>query len=156
MADEHTDVLPQPRSDQVQTRPWSPVVLGALMATEGVAFAVLLGLDGSAPWRVVRVLVVIVVTALAVWFIRRAGRTGQGAAALLLGMAGTVAGAGAASGHLAEAGLDATAVAAAIVLVTGGRGNRVRWLVSGRWKRPSAIRKSVARGLRRFITVALE
>ena len=62
MADEHTDVLPQPRSDQVQTRPWSPVVLGALMATEGVAFAVLLGLDGSAPWRVVRVLVVIVVT----------------------------------------------------------------------------------------------
>ena len=89
------------------------------MAAEGVAFAVLLGFDGSALWRVVRVLVVIVVTALAVWFIRRAGRTGQGAAALLLGMAGTVAGAGAASGHLAEAGLDAAAVAAAIVLVTG-------------------------------------
>ena len=89
------------------------------MAAEGVAFAVLLGFDGSALWRVVRVLVVIVVTALAVWFIRRAGRTGQGAAALLLGMAGTVAGAGAASGHLAEAGLGAAAVAAAIVLVTG-------------------------------------
>ena len=48
------------------------------MAAEGVAFAVLAGLDGSPVWRVVRVLVVIAVTALAVWFTRRAGRTGGG------------------------------------------------------------------------------
>jgi hypothetical protein len=48
------------------------------MAAEGVAFAVLLGLDGSAVWRVVRVLVVIAVTALAVWFTRRAGRDRAG------------------------------------------------------------------------------
>jgi len=38
----------------------------ALMAAEGVAFAVLLGLDGSPVWQVARVLVVIAVTALAV------------------------------------------------------------------------------------------
>ena len=89
------------------------------MAAEGVAFAVLAGLDGSAVWRVGRVLVVIAVTALAVWFTRRAGRTGQGATALVLGIAGTAAGAGAASAHLTKAGLDAAALAAAIVLVTG-------------------------------------
>src|SRR5512142_2987435 len=119
MKGEHTDVLPQPRSGQVPPRPRSPVVLPALMAAEGVAFAVLLGLDGSPVWRVVRVLVVIAVTALAVWFTRRAGRTGRGATALVLGIAGTAAGAGAAGGLLAKAGLDAAALVAAIVLVTG-------------------------------------
>jgi hypothetical protein len=89
------------------------------MTAEGVAVAVLLGLDGSPEWRVTRVLVVIAVTAVAVWFTRRAGRTGRGAAALLLSIAGTTAGAGVASGHLAKTGLDAAAVAAAVGLVTG-------------------------------------
>jgi hypothetical protein len=50
---------------------------------------------------------------------RRASRAGQGAAALLLGIAGTVAGAGIATAHLAKAGLDAAAVLAVIVLATG-------------------------------------
>ncbi len=89
------------------------------MAAEGVAFAVLAGLDGSAVWRVVRVLVALALAGLAVWFTRRAGRAGRGAAALVLGVVGTVAGAGVGSGHLAKAGLDAAAVLAAIVLVTG-------------------------------------
>jgi len=119
MKGKHAEVLPPPRSGQVPPRPRSPVILLALMVAEGVAFAVLAGLDGSAVWRVARVLVAIAVTALAVWFTRRAGRTGQGATALVLGIAGTAAGAGAASGHLTKAGLDAAALAAAIVLVTG-------------------------------------
>jgi uncharacterized protein len=89
------------------------------MAAEGVAFAVLAGIDGSAAGQAVRVLVVVVVTTGAVWFTRRAGRTGRGATALLLGIAGTAAGAGTAGGHLAKAGLDAAAVAAAVVLVAG-------------------------------------
>ncbi|HEV2254553.1 MAG TPA: alpha/beta fold hydrolase [Streptosporangiaceae bacterium] len=89
------------------------------MAVEGVAFAVLLGLDGSPVWRAARVLVVIAVTAMAVWFTRRTGRAGQGATALLLGAVGTAAGAGVASGHLAKAGLDAAVAVAAIVLATG-------------------------------------
>ena len=119
MAGKHTDVLPQPRSDQVPARPRAPVVLPAVMATEGVAFAVLAGLDGSALWRLVRVLGTLTVTALAVWYTRRAGRTGRGATALVLGIAGTAAGAGVASGHLAKAGLDTAAVLAGIVLLTG-------------------------------------
>ena len=119
MTGKNTDVLPQPRGEQVPSRPRSPVVLPAVMAAEGVAFAVLTGLDGSPAWRVARVLAAVAVTALAVWFTRRAGRAGRGATALLLGIAGTAAGAGIASAHLAKAGLDAAAVLAAIVLVTG-------------------------------------
>lgn len=49
--------------------------------------------------------------------VRRAGR--PGATALLLGIVGTVAGAGVASGHLAKAGTDAAAVLAVIVLAAG-------------------------------------
>jgi uncharacterized protein len=119
MAGKDTEVLSQPRREQVRSRPRSPTVLGALIAVEGVAFAVLLGLDGSPVWRVARVLVAIAVTGLAVWFTSRAGRTGRGAAAFLLGIAGTAAGAGVTSGHLAKAGLDAAAVLAIIVLATG-------------------------------------
>jgi uncharacterized protein len=89
------------------------------MAAEGVAFAALLGLDGSPLWQVARVLVTLILTALAVWYTRRAGRTGQGATALVLGIAGTAAGGGVAGAHLAKAGLDAAAILAAVVLVTG-------------------------------------
>ena len=118
MTAQDTDVLP-PRGENAPSRPRSPVVLPAVIAAGGVASAVLAGLDGSPVWRVARVLAVVAVTALAVWFTRRAGRVGQGTTALLLGIAGTVAGAGVASAHLAKAGLDAAAVLAAIVLVTG-------------------------------------
>ena len=118
MTAQGTDVLP-PRGENALSRPRSPVLLPAVVATGGVASAMLAGLDGSPGWRVARVVVVVAVTALAIWFIRRAGRVGQGTTALLLGIAGTVAGAGIASAHLAKAGLDAAAVLAAIVLVTG-------------------------------------
>jgi hypothetical protein len=94
-------------------------VLPAVLAVEGVAFALLAGLDGSVTWQAARVLLVVVVTTWAVWFTRRARRVGQGATALALGIAGTAAGAGAASAHLAKAGLDAAAAAAVVVLVTG-------------------------------------
>jgi hypothetical protein len=97
----------------------SPVVVPAVMIDEGVAFAVLLGLDGSPPWRVARVVVTLMLTALAVWYARRVGRNGQGATVLVLGIAGMAAGGGVGGAHLANAGLDAAAVLAGIVLVTG-------------------------------------
>jgi uncharacterized protein len=114
-----TEVLPPPRGENVLSRPRSPVALPAVVAAGGAACAVLAGMDGSPQWRVARVLAVIAVTAGAVWFTRRAGRAGQGMTALLLGIAGTAAGAGIASAHLAKAGLDAAAVLAAIVLAAG-------------------------------------
>jgi dienelactone hydrolase len=119
MAGKHAAVLPEPRSEQISLRPRPPVMLPIVIAAEGVAFAVLLGLNGSAVWQVARVLVTLTVTALAVWFTGRAGRTGQGTIALALGIAGTAAGAGVATGHLGKTGLDAVAALAAIVLVTG-------------------------------------
>ncbi len=90
-----------------------------LVAAEGAALAVLVGLDGSPVWRVARVLVAVAVTALGVWFTRRAGRTGRGVIVLVAGIVGTVTGAGMTGGHLGKTGLDAAAVSAAIVLVTG-------------------------------------
>ena len=119
MAVTHAGVLPRAPRDAVPSRLPRPVVLPAVIAAQGAAFAVLAGLDGSATWQAARVLLVAVVTAWAVWFTRRAGRAGQGATALALGIAGTTAGAGAASAHLAKAGLDSAAAAAAVVLVTG-------------------------------------
>jgi dienelactone hydrolase len=94
-------------------------VLPAALATEGTALAALAGLDGSAVWQVARVLAILAVTAGAVWFTSRAGRAGRGAAALLFGIAGTVAGAGVGGAHMAKAGLDVAAVLAAIALVAG-------------------------------------
>ena len=66
MAGQDMEVLPQPRSEQVPSRPPAPVVLPAMMAAGGLAFAVLAGLDGSPEWRVARVLAVVAVTSLAV------------------------------------------------------------------------------------------
>jgi dienelactone hydrolase len=73
----------------------------------------------SPVWQAVRVLAAIVVTALAVWYARRDGRTGRWVTALVLGIVGTAAGAGVADAHLARAGVDAAAVAATVVLVAG-------------------------------------
>ena len=134
MAGKGTGVLQQPHSDQVR-RLRSPVVVPAVMAAEGAAFAALLGLDGSPPGQAARILVALALTALAVWFTRRAGRTGRGATALLLGIAGTAGGAGVAGVHLAKAGVDAAALLAAVVLITGvscSAGGPPRW--SGRYR----------------------
>ena len=115
----HTTTLPQPPGIRSPDTARPPVVLSAVIAAEGVAFAALLGLDGSVAWRVARVLVALALTGLALWYIRGAGRAWRGATALVLGAVGGVAGAGVASGHLAKAGPETVAALAAIVLVTG-------------------------------------
>jgi uncharacterized protein len=118
MSGTRTDVLSRPRGDRGLTRPRPPVVPPAVIAAQGAALAVLAGLGGSPVWRVARVLVVLAITGLAVWFARRAGRAARGGTALVAGVVGTVAGAGVASAQ-AKAGLGAAAVVAGIVLVTG-------------------------------------
>ena len=119
MAGRHAAVLPDAHTGQVPFRPQPPVLLAALIGAEGAAFAVLLGLNGSAGWQLARVVAVIAVTIVAAWSTRRAGRASRGAVALAAGIAGTVAGAGVASAHLAKAGLDGAAVLAVVVLVAG-------------------------------------
>ena len=83
------DVIARSRGGEAPPRPRTPTVLPAAIAAGGAGFAVLAGLDGSPTWQAARVLTVTGVTAAAVWFTRRAGRGGQGATALLLGIAGT-------------------------------------------------------------------
>jgi uncharacterized protein len=119
MAGKDADVLRRSPHEVVPSRSRSPVVLPAVIAAEGIVFAVLTGLDGSVTWQVARAITVIVLMAWAVWFTRRAGWVGRGATALALGIAGTAAGAGVGSAHLAKAGPDAVAVLAAVVLATG-------------------------------------
>jgi uncharacterized protein len=112
------DVITRSRNGQAPP-PRTTAVLPGVIAVGGAGFAVLAGLDGSPAWQAGRVLTVVAVTAaLAVWFTRRAGRAGQGAAALLLGIAGTAGGLGVAAGHLTKAGPDAAAVAAAVAGTT--------------------------------------
>jgi hypothetical protein len=112
------DVLAQPRGERSLARSRSPVLLPAVIAAQGAALAVLPGVDGSPVWRVARVLVVIAVSGLAVWFTGQVGRAARGGTALVLGIAGTAAGAGVASAQ-AKAGAGTAAVVAGIVLVTG-------------------------------------
>jgi uncharacterized protein len=107
-----------PSSHHVPSRRQSRV-LPVVAGTEGVALAALVPLDGSALWQLARVLVTLTATALAVWFTRRAGQAGRGAAALVAGIVGTVAGAGVAGGQLARAGADTAAILAGIVLAAG-------------------------------------
>src|SRR4051794_14655846 len=142
MTGKHADVLRQPRREKVPSRPRAPAgvptVVGAGggggaglggrggppgggggRGAGGGGVAVRAGRDGSPAGGGAGVLAVVAVTARAVWFTRRAGRAGRGATALLLGIAGTAAGAGIGGAHLARAGLDAAAVLAVIVLATG-------------------------------------
>jgi len=89
MAGKDAGVLPRSPREDVPSRSRPPVVLPAALAVEGVALALLAGLDGSVTWQAARVLLVVMVTAWAVWLTRRARRVGQGATALALGIAGT-------------------------------------------------------------------
>src|SRR5690349_14720870 len=100
---------PQPTGERGRARPRSPAVLPGVIAVEGAALAVLAGLDGSPVWRVAWVLVVVAITALAVWFTGRTGRGARGGIALVLGIVGRAAGAGVASAQ-AKAGLGTAAV----------------------------------------------
>ena len=61
MAGKVAGVLPRSPREVVPSRSRPPVVLPAVIAAEGVAFAVLAGVDGSAGWQAARVLLVVVV-----------------------------------------------------------------------------------------------
>lgn len=119
MARHQLETLTRPASDKAATRPASSRVIRAVIAVQGAALAVLLGLDGSPLWQVVRVLAVVAVSALAVWYCRAARRPWRGLTLLVLGVAGTVAGAGVAIGHLAAGRAGAAAAVAVLALVTG-------------------------------------
>jgi hypothetical protein len=94
-------------------------LLPSLLLVQGMAFLFLIGLAGSPLWRGLRMLAVVGITAAAAMYSRRAALPGRGATALVLGIAGTVAGAGIGGVYLAKVGVSVLTVAGMICLVTG-------------------------------------
>ena len=128
-------------------RPGGPVVgprqHGVLpviaLAAEGVALATIVGWDGSAPWRAIRVAVVVGIGAAAGWVIRHGGLMGRGVSSLLTGLAGVVAGLGVGAVYLVKVGPSAISLAgivasiAGIALVVSGATTLVR-AIRGWWR----------------------
>ncbi|KUL23539.1 alpha/beta hydrolase [Actinoplanes awajinensis] len=94
-------------------------VLTAAAGAAGAGAAFLVGADGSAAWRVVRVAAVLVVTALAMYVIRRGPPVLRAVTTFVLGLAGVAAGAGIAVPHLSKAGWSPAAVAGLVLLTAG-------------------------------------
>jgi alpha-beta hydrolase superfamily lysophospholipase len=98
----------------------------AAIAAQGVALSLIVGWEGSTLWRLGRILVVLAITAGAMWVVRRAGHVGRGATVLLTGIGGLVAGVGVGGVYLARVGLSALTIAGVVASVTG-----IALLVSG-------------------------
>jgi hypothetical protein len=90
-----------------------------LVAVQSVAFAVLVGVDGPAPWPIVRAAVVLVVGAACVGAQRRLGRRAAATAIVVFGLAGLIPGLGIGIGHLAEDPSSAEAIAGSVTVVGG-------------------------------------
>jgi uncharacterized protein len=101
-------------------------LLGIAAVVETLAMAVVAGATGSAPWSIVRLLVVLTIGALAILAVVRGSSRVRGTVALVLGILGIVTGIGlgvmrtthATSDPVAVAGL--VGLAAGLVLMVGG------------------------------------
>jgi uncharacterized protein len=95
------------------------LVLRVAALLEGMALAVIVGSNGTLPWQVVRVGLVVGATLTAAWFLAAGGRVIRGAVALLLGLVGTVVGIGIGVMHVTHNTVDLTAAAGLVVLAAG-------------------------------------
>jgi uncharacterized protein len=95
------------------------LVLRVAALLEGMALAVIVGSNGTLPWHVLRVGLVVGTTLTAVWFLAAGGRVIRGVVALLLGLVGTVVGIGIGVMHVTHDTVDLTAVAGLVVLAAG-------------------------------------
>lgn len=95
------------------------IALRAAVLVEGLAAAAIVGLNGSLPWQLARVLFVGALTALTVWGLGSARRGVRAVVALSAGLLGTVVGIGIGLGHVTHATVNVTAVAGMFCLVSG-------------------------------------
>jgi dienelactone hydrolase len=86
---------------------------------EGLAVAVLVGVNGSLPWQLARVLIVGALTALALWGLGSPRRGIRAVVALSAGLIGTIVGIGIGIGHITHDTVNATAVAGVVSLASG-------------------------------------
>jgi fermentation-respiration switch protein FrsA (DUF1100 family) len=116
---EHSISLPaagEPRQREATSRP-SPLEIAA--GVQALALIVLLATEGSAVARLLRIGAVLLFTTLGILVMRRAGSVGRGSAALVLGIAGTVAGAGIGGVYAAKVGVSVMTIAGLVGLTTG-------------------------------------
>ena len=85
-----------------------PVALFAALVVGLAASLLPLVTGGSAPWLVLRVVLVVALTGAALWLLRSGGRVAAGLVAVTAGLAGVVAGAGIGVPHLVKTGLSST------------------------------------------------
>ncbi len=100
------------------TRP-GPRYLQTLVLVEGIAYLFLIGLHGSPAWRAVRILAVALLTSAGAFGMSRPGPALRGIVALVLGIAGTVAGAGIGGVYMAEVGMSIVTVASMTAVLAG-------------------------------------
>lgn len=103
------DTGPSRRSDAVT----------AVSVATVVAFAVLVGVDGPAPWPIVRALVVLLVGAGTLLAQRRVGPAMSAVSVLGLGMAGSIAGLGIGVNHLVNVPRSVEAITGLLTLLGG-------------------------------------
>ena len=107
-------------------------LLSVAVGSAGVAIGFLAGRDGSPVWQAVRVVVIVAVTAAAVYSIRRASAWLCGLVAFFAGVAATATGAGVGLPHFGKVGWSAVTLAglaafgAGVVLLIVGAGMIVR------------------------------
>ena len=116
---EHTERSPDIVAGERPRSRLTVLVLRAALLVQGVALAVIVGIDGSQPWQVARVMLVVGVTLAAVWLLGAGGRVTRGAVALVLGLVGTVVGVGIGVMHVTHDTVDMTAIAGLVALSTG-------------------------------------
>jgi pimeloyl-ACP methyl ester carboxylesterase len=85
----------------------------------GLSILVLVGLQGSALWRIARAVVVVVLTVAALWVEHRQNRALRGVGGLIVGLIGTSAGFGIGMMHVVKSDLDVVGVAGLGALVAG-------------------------------------
>jgi dienelactone hydrolase len=112
-----TEAADVPTSGWRTTRMVTALRVAALV--EGLAAAVIVGLNGSLPWQLARVLLVGALTALAVWGLGSTRRGVRAVVALSTGLVGTVVGIGIGIGHITHDTVNATALAGIVCLVSG-------------------------------------
>jgi uncharacterized protein len=112
-----TDI--EKRAAPAGSTPVSRMVLPAALCLEGAALLGIVVLDGSPLWTVLRALLVVAATALAVTGYRSGIPAVRAGCAVLAGIVGVCAGAALGVAHLAKAALSVNAVLGLAVLATG-------------------------------------
>ena len=120
-----TDPEPTARTSSVTGEPRPTDPARRLSRTEvvtlvlGLALAVVVGVDGPAPWAPVRAMVALIVTGAVMYAIRRTGTHRRGTPLVVFGLVGIIAGGAIGVFHAVKVGVTVESVAGIAALATG-------------------------------------